>query len=65
LGGAEADIVLVGPVSCALDPFDGLDNIHCLRARPYEEMPAYGSGFDVALMPTSATSGYSTSTRSS
>ena len=47
----EADVVLVGQVSCALDRFDGLDNVHCLGARPYEEMPAYGSGFDVALMP--------------
>ncbi len=33
------------------DPVDGLPNVHWLGYRPYEEIPRYGSGFDVALMP--------------
>ena len=31
--------------------FDALANVHWLGYRPYDQIPAYGKGFDVALMP--------------
>jgi len=47
----EAQLVLVGDATCSLERFDDLPNVHWLGARPYEEIPGYGSGFDVGLMP--------------
>jgi glycosyltransferase involved in cell wall biosynthesis len=47
----EAQLVLVGDATCSLERFDELDNVHWLGERPYEEIPGYGSGFDVGLMP--------------
>jgi len=45
-------IVMVGPVA-KLQPHDlaKAPNIHYLGARPYDELPAYLAGWDVALMP--------------
>jgi glycosyltransferase involved in cell wall biosynthesis len=47
----EAHLVLVGDADCSMDRFDELPNVHWLGYRPYEKIPRYGSGFDVALMP--------------
>jgi glycosyltransferase involved in cell wall biosynthesis len=47
----EAQLVLIGDATCSMRRFDSLPNVHWLGFRPYDEIPAYGSGFDVALMP--------------
>jgi GT2 family glycosyltransferase len=47
----DAQVVIVGPVICDAGAIASLPNVHLLGARPYEEVPRYGSGFDVALMP--------------
>ncbi len=47
----EAQFVLVGAATASMTRFEALDNVHWLGPKPYEEIPAYGSGFDVALMP--------------
>jgi GT2 family glycosyltransferase/glycosyltransferase involved in cell wall biosynthesis len=46
-----AHLVLIGDATCPMTRFDGLPNVHWLGHRPYEDIPRYGSGFDVALMP--------------
>ena len=48
----EWSIVMVGPV-VKIDPADlpRRDNIHYLGGKTYDELPAYLSGWDVALMP--------------
>lgn len=47
----EAHVVLVGDASTSMRRFEHLPNVHWLGFRPYEVIPRYGSGFDVALMP--------------
>jgi GT2 family glycosyltransferase len=47
----DARLVLVGPTNCPLGDLLRRPNVHWLGPRPAEEIPAYGSGFDVALMP--------------
>ena len=47
----EAHLVLVGDADCSMARFDPLPNVHWLGYRPYQDVPRYGSGFDVALMP--------------
>jgi GT2 family glycosyltransferase/glycosyltransferase involved in cell wall biosynthesis len=47
----EAHLVLIGDATCSMRRFDTYSNVHWLGYRPYEEIPKYGSGFDVALMP--------------
>ncbi|RZS44672.1 GT2 family glycosyltransferase [Herbihabitans rhizosphaerae] len=47
----EASLVLIGDATCSMERFDKYPNVHWLGFRPYERIPAYGSGFDVALMP--------------
>jgi glycosyltransferase involved in cell wall biosynthesis len=47
----EADLVLVGSVSVSVEALARRPNVHLLGQRPYAEIPAYGSGFDVAIMP--------------
>ncbi|MEP7218537.1 MAG: glycosyltransferase [Bacteroidota bacterium] len=47
------NLVLVGPIG-AMDPATALpsrSNIHYLGARPYHDIPAYLSGWDVAMLP--------------
>jgi GT2 family glycosyltransferase/glycosyltransferase involved in cell wall biosynthesis len=46
-----AQLVLVGDANGSLGALPGLPNVHLLGRRPYERIPAYGAGFDVALMP--------------
>jgi glycosyltransferase involved in cell wall biosynthesis len=47
----EVQLVLVGESTSAMDRFTPLTNVHWLGPRSYAEIPAYGSGFDVGLMP--------------
>ena len=49
---AEWQIVLIGPIA-KIDPgaIPALPNVHHLGPKPYEELPAYLAGWDVALMP--------------
>lgn len=47
----NAQLVLIGAATCSMRPLTRLPNVHWLGQRPYEEIPRYGSGFDVALMP--------------
>jgi glycosyltransferase involved in cell wall biosynthesis len=47
----NAHLVLIGDATCPMTRFEALPNVHWLGYRPYEDIPRYGSGFDVALMP--------------
>lgn len=44
-------LVLIGAATYPMERFDKYPNVHYLGYRPYEQIPAYGSGFAVALMP--------------
>jgi GT2 family glycosyltransferase/glycosyltransferase involved in cell wall biosynthesis len=48
-----AHLVLIGDVTAteAMDRLEALPNVHRLGFKRYEEIPCYGSGFDVGLMP--------------
>jgi glycosyltransferase involved in cell wall biosynthesis len=47
----ECSLVLIGDATCPIDDLVSLPNVHWFGFRPYEEIPSYGAGFDVALMP--------------
>jgi glycosyltransferase involved in cell wall biosynthesis len=47
----DAHLVLIGDATCPMTGLEGVPNVHWLGYRPYEDIPRYGSGFDVALMP--------------
>lgn len=47
----DAHVVLVGPSNCDIDDLTARPNVHWLGACEPAEVPAYGLGFDVALMP--------------
>jgi GT2 family glycosyltransferase/glycosyltransferase involved in cell wall biosynthesis len=47
----DASLVLIGDATCSMERFEKYPNVHWLGYLPYEQIPAYGSGFDVALMP--------------
>ncbi|WP_217368146.1 glycosyltransferase [Kitasatospora sp. MMS16-BH015] len=47
----DAQLVLIGDTTADLGALTALPNVHHLGFRPYAEIPAYGRGFDVALMP--------------
>lgn len=47
----DAQFVLVGDSTSAMERLTAHANIHWLGFRPYEEIPRYGAGLDVALMP--------------
>lgn len=47
----EVAVVLIGDATCSMRRFDAHPNVHLLGFRPYASIPAYGSGFDVAIMP--------------
>lgn len=48
---ADAHVVLIGDATCDMSPVTAHANVHWLGMRPYEEIPAYGSAFDVGIMP--------------
>jgi glycosyltransferase involved in cell wall biosynthesis len=47
----NASLAIVGEVRVATTLLDGLANVHLLGRRPYDELPGYCRGFDVALLP--------------
>lgn len=47
----EASVVLIGDATCSMERYAKYPNVHWLDFRAYEQIPGYGSGFDVALMP--------------
>jgi len=46
-----AHLVLIGDATVSMQRFESIPNVHWLGFRPYPDIPRYGSGFDVALMP--------------
>ncbi|MEU4804778.1 glycosyltransferase [Actinosynnema sp. NPDC023587] len=46
-----ASLVLIGDATHPMERFDEHPNVHWLGFRPYDTIPAYGSAFDVAIMP--------------
>ncbi|MGY1831478.1 glycosyltransferase [Geodermatophilus sp. SYSU D01180] len=47
----DVSLVLIGDANHPMGRFDRYPNVHWLGRRPYESIPAYGSAFDVAIMP--------------
>lgn len=47
----EWSIVLIGRSDVHLKLFDGLKNVHLLGHRPYNRLPEFLRGFDIALLP--------------
>ena len=47
----EAQLVLIGDATCSMAELTDRPNVHWLGYRPYDEIPGYGSAFDVAIMP--------------
>ncbi|WP_026425896.1 glycosyltransferase [Actinokineospora inagensis] len=47
----EASLVLIGDATLSMERFAKYPNVHWLDFRPYADIPGYGTGFDVALMP--------------
>jgi len=43
--------VLLGDTRCDLGILQSAPNVHWLKGRPYEQLPAYCRGFDVGLIP--------------
>jgi GT2 family glycosyltransferase len=46
-----AQLVLIGAADTSIRPLTRRANVWHLGPRPHEQIPAYGSGFDVAIMP--------------
>jgi glycosyltransferase involved in cell wall biosynthesis len=47
----EGSLVLLGKTTTDVSALQSLPNVHFLGRKPYEQLPAYCKGFDVALMP--------------
>ena len=47
----DAHIVLIGQANRALRELEGAPNMHHLQRKPYEQLPAYCKGMDVAVLP--------------
>ena len=47
----DASLVLIGDANSPMGRLTKYPNVHWLGARSYDDIPAYGSAFDVALMP--------------
>lgn len=47
----HAQLVLIGDATCSMKRFERFANVRWLGFRPYADVPRYGSGFDVAIMP--------------
>jgi glycosyltransferase involved in cell wall biosynthesis len=45
------NFVLIGKTATSVQVLEGLDNIHLLGQKPYQELPLYAKGFDVAILP--------------
>jgi glycosyltransferase involved in cell wall biosynthesis len=47
----DASLVLIGAATSDMTALTSHPNVYWLGSRPYEEIPRYGAGFDVAIMP--------------
>jgi glycosyltransferase involved in cell wall biosynthesis len=47
----DVTVLLIGNANCSMRWTEDLPNVRWLGPRDYDEMPAYGSCFDVAIMP--------------
>jgi glycosyltransferase involved in cell wall biosynthesis len=47
----DAQLVLVGNATVPMGDLVARPNVHWLGMQPYEDVPRYGLGFDVAIMP--------------
>jgi len=47
----DVSFVLVGPMGADVAELRRCPNVHFLGPRPYQQIPHYGAGFDVAMMP--------------
>jgi glycosyltransferase involved in cell wall biosynthesis len=47
----EVTVLLIGDASHDMDPIEAIPNVRWIGPRPYADIPAYGSCFDVAIMP--------------
>jgi glycosyltransferase involved in cell wall biosynthesis len=47
----DAQLVLVGEATCSMDRFEQYENVHGLGYKPYADIPRYGAGFDVGILP--------------
>ncbi len=47
----HASIVMLGKITMDVSPLKKFPNVHLLGHRPYQALPAYCRGFDVALIP--------------
>jgi glycosyltransferase involved in cell wall biosynthesis len=48
---AHGSLVLIGKVAMDLGALTQMPNVHVLGRKPYESLPAYCKGFDVAVIP--------------
>jgi glycosyltransferase involved in cell wall biosynthesis len=48
---AHGSLVLIGKVAMDLSPLTRLPNVHVLGRKPYEALPGYCKGFDLAVIP--------------
>lgn len=48
---SQGSVVLIGKVATNISILERVPNIHFLGRKPYEELPAYCRGFDVAINP--------------
>jgi glycosyltransferase involved in cell wall biosynthesis len=47
----DASLILIGAATCDMTALTSYPNVYWLGFRPYQEIPRYGAGFDVAIMP--------------
>ncbi|MDD5458155.1 MAG: glycosyltransferase [Phycisphaerae bacterium] len=47
----DMSFVLVGPTSINMSKIKALPNVRYFGLRPYDQIPAFGAGFDVCIMP--------------
>lgn len=48
---SDASLVIIGKIKTDISRIENLPNVHILGRKPYETLPAYCKGFDVALNP--------------
>lgn len=48
---ANGSLVVIGKITTDISALEKLPNVHILGRKPYETLPAYCKGFDVALNP--------------
>ena len=48
---SEGSLVIIGKIKTDISRIENLPNVHILGRKPYQTLPAYCKGFDVALNP--------------